>query len=119
MNEAVKLTPDIISSIEVFRNLSSADYESLSHILKAHSYQTNQRIINLGEHSQDVYFVIKGTVRITTYTSGGKEVTFQDMKAGQMFGELSAIDGEPRSTNVVSLTESQLAVTPPESFLRS
>lgn len=118
MNEAVKLTPDIISSIEVFRNLSSADYESLSHILKAHLYEANQRIINLGEHSQDVYFVIKGTVRITTFTSSGKEVTFQDMKAGQMFGELSAIDGEARSTNAVVLTESLLAVITAESFFK-
>ena len=118
MNEAVKLTPDIISGIDVFRNLPSADYESLSHILKAHSYQANQRIINLGEHSQDVYFVIKGTVRITTFTSSGKEVTFQDMKAGQMFGELSAIDGEARSTNAVALTESQLAVVTAELFFK-
>ena len=118
MTEVVKLTPDIISNIDVFRNLSATDYESLSHILKAHRYQANQRIINLGEHSQDVYFVIKGSLRITTYTSSGKEVTFQDMKAGQMFGELSAIDGEPRSTNVVALSESLLAVAPPDMFFK-
>lgn len=118
MTEAVKLTPDIIRCIEVFRNLSSTDYESLSHVLKAHRFQANQHIINLGEHTQDVFFVLKGTVRITTFTSSGKEVTFQDMKAGQMFGELSAIDGEPRSTNAVSLTESLLAVTPPDSFFK-
>lgn len=118
MNEAVKLTPDIISGIEVFRNISSADCESLSHILKAHSYQAHQRIINLGEHSQDVFFVVKGTVRITTFTSSGKEVTFQDMKAGQMFGELSAIDGEPRSTNAVAVTDSLLVVATADSFFK-
>lgn len=118
MIEAIKITPDSLSTIEVFRDLTSTDYESLSHILKAQSFKPNHRIINLGEHTQDVFFVIKGKVRITTYTSTGKEVTFQDMKAGQMFGELSAIDGETRSTNVVALTDSILAVAPPESFFK-
>ena len=118
MIEAIKITPDSLSTIEVFRDLTSTDYESLSHILKAQNFKHNQRIINLGEHTQDVFFVIEGKVRITTYTSTGKEVTFQDMKAGQMFGELSAIDGETRSTNVVALADSILAVAPPESFFK-
>lgn len=118
MTEVVKVTPDILSGIEVFKDLSLAEYESLSHILKAQNYQPDQRVINLGENSRDVFFIISGKVRITTFTSGGKEVTFQDMKTGQMFGELSAIDGEPRSTNVVSLTKSVLAVAPPDSFFK-
>ena len=118
MIEAINITPDSLSTIEVFRDLTSTDYETLSHILKAQSFKPNQRIINLGEHTQDVFFVIEGKVRITTYTSTGKEVTFQDMKAGQMFGELSAIDGETRSTNVVALADSILAVAPPESFFK-
>ncbi|MCW8987339.1 MAG: Crp/Fnr family transcriptional regulator, partial [Gammaproteobacteria bacterium] len=118
MADVIKVTPEILSSIEVFRELSATEYESLSHILKAQSFKPNQRIINLGEHTQDVFFVLKGKVRITTFTSSGKEVTFQDMKKGQMFGELSAIDGEPRSTNVVALTDSILAVAPPESFFK-
>lgn len=118
MTEAVHVTPAILSAIEVFRDLSSTDYESLSQLLKAQNYQPNQQIITLGDHTQDVFFIINGKVRITTYTSGGKEVTFQDLKAGQMFGELSAIDGESRSTNVVALIKSQLAVATPESFFK-
>lgn len=104
-----KITPTIIGDIEVFQGLTKKDYESLSDILKAQNYLAEQHIITLGEHTRDVYFIISGKVRITTFTSSGKEVTFQDMKAGQMFGELSAIDGESRSTNVVALTETQLA----------
>ena len=118
MTEAVKVTPAILSAIEVFRDLSLTDYESLAQTLKAHNYQPEQHVITLGDHTRDVFFIINGKVRITTFTPGGKEVTFQDMKAGQMFGELSAIDGQSRSTNAVALTESLLAVAPPESFFK-
>ena len=113
-----KITAEILSTIDVFQDLTTKDYESLAQILKAQTYQPNQRIINLGEHTQDVFFVLKGTVRITTFTSSGKEVTFQDMKPGQMFGELSAIDGEPRSTNAVALKETLLAVASADAFFR-
>lgn len=113
-----KITPETLSSIDVFQDLTTGDYESLADILKAQSYQANQRIINLGEHTQDVFFVLKGTVRITTFTSSGKEVTFQDMKQGQMFGELSAIDGEARSTNAVALKETLLAIASAETFFK-
>lgn len=118
MTSSIKVTPDTLSTIEVFRNLSPEDYVSLSQVLKVQSFQPNQHIINLGEHSQDVFFIIKGTVRITTFTSSGKEVTFQDMKAGQMFGELSAIDGEPRSTNAVAIKETLLVVASPDTFFK-
>ena len=118
MAESTKITPDMLRNIEVFRNLSPEEYESLSHILKAQIFNPNQRIINLGESNQDVYFVIKGSARITTFTSSGKEVTFQDMTAGQMFGELSAIDGEPRSTNAVAIKETLLVVASADTFFK-
>lgn len=113
-----KITPETLSTIDAFRDLSTAEYESLAKMLKAQSFTANQRIINLGEHNQDVFFVLQGTVRITTFTSSGKEVTFQDMKSGQMFGELSAIDGEPRSTNAVATKDTLLAVASPEVFFQ-
>jgi len=118
MTEAVRISPATLSAIDVFRDLPLADYESLSQIVKIHTYQADEQLITLGEHTQDVFFIISGKVRITTFTDSGKEVTFQDMPAGKMFGELSAIDGQERSTNVVALTESRVAVASPKVFFQ-
>ena len=112
------ISPDLLRSIDVFSDLTDNDYASLASILKAQHFKANQRIINLGENNQDVFFILKGAVRITTFTSSGKEVTFQDLKSGQMFGELSAIDGEPRSTNAVALKETILGVASAETFFK-
>lgn len=118
MTEAVKVSPATLSAIDVFRDLPLADYEALSHIVKTHTYQADEHIITLGDQTRDVFFIISGKVRITTFTTGGKEVTFQDMPAGKMFGELSAIDGQERSTNVVALSESLIAVASPNAFFK-
>jgi len=118
MTEAVKLSPATLSAIDVFSNLSLSDYESLSRIVKTHIYQTDEQLITLGDQTRDVFFIISGKVRITTFTAKGKEVTFQDMPAGKMFGELSAIDGQERSTNVVALSESTIASVSPSAFFQ-
>jgi CRP-like cAMP-binding protein len=47
-------------------------------------------------------------VRITVYSAAGKEVTFRDLQPGEMFGELAAIDGRPRSANAVAKTDARI-----------
>lgn len=57
----------------------------------------------------DVFFLLTGRVRITTYSASGREVSFRDYQPGEHFGDLSAIDGQMRSADVVALESSQLA----------
>ena len=118
MTEAIRVSPANLSAIDVFRDFPLADYESLARLLTIHTYQADDHLITLGDQTRDVFFIISGQVRITTYTTGGKEVTFQDMTAGEMFGELSAIDGQERSTNVVVQAESLIASASPKVFYK-
>ena len=118
MNDVIKISPASLSAIEAFSGLPSSDFDVISQRLKANNYKSNQHIITLGDHSREVFFIISGTVRITIYTSGGKEVSFRDMQAGQMFGELSAIDGRARSTNVVALTDAVVASIHADTFFK-
>ena len=72
----------------------------------AHRYGAKQQIVSHAEQSSDVYFIVSGQVRATIYSAGGKEIAFRDLGAGDMFGDLSAIDGKPRSANVVAIADS-------------
>jgi len=56
----------------------------------------------------DVYFLLSGQVRITTYSQQGREVSFRDYAPGEHFGDLSALDGLQRSADVIALQDSQL-----------
>ena len=53
--------------------------------------------------SDDVYFVVAGAVRILNYSaSGHREVALDEVGAGGYFGEMAAIDDEPRSATVTA-----------------
>jgi CRP/FNR family transcriptional regulator, cyclic AMP receptor protein len=65
-----------------------------------------QTIIESGSHSRDVYFLIEGELRVLLFSPDGKEVSVRTLRPGQMFGELAALDGLPRSATVVATAPS-------------
>jgi CRP/FNR family transcriptional regulator, cyclic AMP receptor protein len=73
-------------------------------------------VTQLDRHNE-VFFILSGTVRATFHGVAGKDVQFRDQHAGEMFGELAAIDGQPRSAEVIAVTETFLAVVSAADFL--
>ena len=82
-------------------------------------YKTDEQIIDRESESRDAYFVVGGTVRIVNYSYSGREVSYDDIRAGGMFGELSAIDGKARSASVVALRRTMVAALAPELFKKT
>ena len=114
--EPVPLTAESLVGVEVFRGLSAADRGKLAALCQGRRFAAEQRILSHKDDAEDVYFIISGKVRVTIYSLSGKEITFRDQPAGEMFGELGAIDGEPRSAHVMALEDSLLACMPRETF---
>ena len=73
-------------------------------------------VVALGARSTGVYVVLQGRVQVTLFSLGGREVILRDLGEGDMFGELAAIDGQPRSASIVALSDCQLASIPAEAF---
>jgi len=80
------------------------------------TYRAGQHVISRASRDRDVYLVVSGTVRVTTYAASGRQTTFRDVKAGDSFGELAAIDGRPRSADVVAVEDALLASMAPGMF---
>jgi CRP-like cAMP-binding protein len=105
-----------LSAIEPFRGLPTADLEAMARRCRWRRYGAGQQVVGHQEESRDVFFVVSGRVRVTLFSVSGKEVTFRDLNAGEMFGELAAIDGQPRSANVIALTDTLIASLSGEAF---
>ena len=79
-------------------------------------FDEGEVIVDFDDTSTDVYFLISGEVRILIRTQAGKEVILGEMRAGQFFGELAAIDDVKRSANVSALTRSDMCIMPAAVF---
>ena len=75
-----------------------------------------QIVVATGMPSDDVYIVVSGLLRVTLFPSNGREILIRDLGEASLFGELAAIDGQPRSTTVVAAATSSLAIVPAVAF---
>jgi CRP/FNR family transcriptional regulator, cyclic AMP receptor protein len=78
--------------------------------------RSGRTILSLGTLSSNVYIVIKGRVQVTLYSLGGREVILRDLGEGDLFGELAAIDDQPRSASIVALSDCLLASVTADAF---
>ncbi len=114
MLEAVSL-----EGIPAFHSLNAVQRRAIAAKLDRRYYQPDDVIIKRGEQSTEVYFLISGRVRACSSSAEGKEVQFEDLDAGEMFGELAALDGRGRSGEVVAIAESTVAAMSQADFLDS
>lgn len=106
-----------VSGIPLYSDLSERQAAKFSASARWANYEANELIIDYGEPTTEVRFVISGKVRILLRTPTGKEVILGEVGPGQYFGEMAAIDGSSRSANVTALEASRVCVVPAVLFL--
>jgi CRP/FNR family transcriptional regulator, cyclic AMP receptor protein len=79
-------------------------------------YPRDEQILDRDSDSRDVYFVVTGEVQVVNYSMTGREIAFAKVRQGGYFGELAAIDGKPRSANVVAAQKILIASLPRSRF---
>ncbi len=107
-----------LSGIELFADLQPESLRPIEQACRWRRYGAQEQIIDRHAESSDVFFVVQGRVRVVNYSVSGREVSFADFKEGGHFGELAAIDGEPRSASVMALTDCEIASLPADHFMR-
>lgn len=99
-----------LATIPFFKAATDLDLKPFERRCNWKRVEEGQILVDFEDPSSDVYFLASGDVRIQIRTAGGKEVILADMRAGEFFGELSAIDGTPRSANVTALTRAEICI---------
>lgn len=107
-----------LDGFELLAPLSAAERDRYARLCRWRRYGANEQIIDSQSDSRDVYFVVKGMVRVVNYSLSGREVTLDNIGAGGYFGQLAAVDGSPRSANVMACEDTLTAAMPPDQFCR-
>lgn len=105
-----------LAPVELFAALPPAQRQALERRCRWRTYKEDEQIIDRETDTQDVFFVVSGRARVVNYSPAGREVSFDDIGPGGCFGELSAIDGQPRSAAVVAIKPTLAASLPAAVF---
>jgi CRP/FNR family cyclic AMP-dependent transcriptional regulator len=95
--------------VPLLAGLPEARLDLLAQQCQWRSLPAGKRVFSRRATEGDVVFIVSGRVRVTTYAFNGREVTFRDVGEGDYVGDVAAIDGQPRSADVLCLEPSVLA----------
>ena len=107
---------ETLARITLFRSLDAAKIELLDTQCSWHRAARNQWIIDYQDTSNDVFFVVSGTLRVKIQSVSGREVLLREINAGEFFGEIAAIDNQPRSSGILAITDVTFARMPASVF---
>jgi len=97
-NEQIARRLLALQQISLFSNCSQQDYIHLAQMVKENVYEAGENICRVGENGNTLFGIIEGQIRVHK----GNEV-LAVLEVGQSFGEMTIIDGEPRSANCTAI----------------
>ena len=106
----------LLADIPMFSGLAKEDGRHLSNLLKPWRYNKGEVIFHQGDVGTALFIVRKGEVAIRLSSPEGQEVILTLLGRGEAFGELSLLDGGPRSTDAVAREETHLLILQREDF---
>jgi uncharacterized membrane protein len=99
------MSHDILGHIPIFAKLSPDERAGLAKLLKEKKFPANQPVFWLGERGDDFYIVQHGKVNVSAPDEAGKEVMLATLGPGHFFGEISLLDGGPRTATIRAATD--------------
>ena len=86
-------------------------------LLSIHDLPAGAELFHAGDVGDAMYLIEGGRVRIYVVDADGADVTLAELAQGDFFGEMSIIDGKPRSAGAVVTDDARLAVLSRADFL--
>ena len=98
----------IIRQAPLFSALNDEAALSLRESMVALKLYKGQVLFKEGQEGDRLYVVVHGKIKLGTTSSDGRENLLSILGPGEMFGELSLFDPEPRTSTAAAVTDARL-----------
>ena len=107
----------LVRSIPTFSQLSEPELDALLDISITRELGAREVLCQKGDEGDQLFGILEGSLRATTPSARGKEVTFSVMGPGEVCGEIALFDGQPRSATIEAIEPSRLIAIGRTDFL--
>lgn len=103
---------ELLGQSDLFQHFDPDIVKGLSTCARSVRFERNQQIFAEGDEANELYVVRSGRVAIANRSPDGRESVLALMEVGDLFGDMSLLDGEGRSADARALEPSDLVVVP-------
>lgn len=97
-----------LRNVHLFKNLTPKELRDLAPLLDVHHHRRGDFIFHTGEKADRLYFVDKGSIKISIISRDGEERILDILRAGDTFGELFLSGEKLRAATAQALTDATL-----------
>jgi CRP/FNR family transcriptional regulator/CRP/FNR family cyclic AMP-dependent transcriptional regulator len=97
-----------LRAIPIFGELSAEDLEAFASLVQYRRYPKNSFVVNQDDTGSTMYLLVSGRVKVSLASPDGRELALDHLEAPAHFGEMSLVDTEPRSADVIAVTDVEL-----------
>ncbi len=93
-----------LARTDLFKELSHAELAACAAAFRKIEFEKGKMLFARGDIGHSVYLIAEGCVRLAVVSETGRELSFRLAAAGDLFGEIAALDGGPRTADATALT---------------
>lgn len=108
----------MLEVVPFFAGVRRQELLPLAAACRPRRYRANEIIFHQGDPGDALHIVQSGQVRISLLSPRGSEIVLALFHPGDFFGELSLVDGRPRSATAVAAAPTVTLTLPRVAFLR-
>jgi len=99
-------SPEILlKQVPLFRFLRAEDTRRLVELLQRRTIQKGDFLCRKGEEGNTLFMIVFGKIKILRQSKNGDEVILAFLSSGDFCGEMSLLDGLPRSADAVAVED--------------
>jgi CRP-like cAMP-binding protein len=106
-----------LREVPLFATVPEPYFGEIAARIRWRRYTTSEVVFHQHDIGEGLYLVARGAVRLFLRSDDGQELTIARFEPGEFFGELSAIDEEPRSATAVAAEPCDLLILHRSDFL--
>lgn len=107
---SIGMRSDLLYLTEWADALEWEQIQALAEYVEVYQAEAGVKVFEQGGEGHYLCLLVKGSVAVSMTDSSGKEKTLATIDAGKPFGEMSLIDGEPRSATAAAVTDCTVMV---------
>jgi CRP-like cAMP-binding protein len=110
---------ELLRTIDLFADLTDREAQTVVSLMRERAVAKGTAIFHQHDDGGGLYLILDGAVKISRTGRDGREVTVAVLREGNFFGEMSLLDGQPRSATATAVEPSTLLVLDREHFQRN
>lgn len=103
---------DTAANIPLLQGLDKETLTTVAGLMSSRTYLSRDIVLRKGDAADNLAFLLQGKLQVVDLSEDGRETGIHFIMPGAYFGELSIIDGQPRSASVISVKTSEVAFLP-------